>query len=113
MENLLHHYTGHKIHGNHYCQKCGTQVPEGFLHRHLSLNEVIRIVDVLLDGKPDPYVESLRETADRARGSADHRALVIGDLTRKLENANRENERLRGELERALFRLILHEQSSV
>lgn len=37
----------------------------------------------------DKYVVSLRTAAERERGSADHRALVIGDLTRKLEAAQK------------------------
>lgn len=35
------------------------------------------------------YVESLRKKADDATASANHRALVIADLTRKLEAANK------------------------
>lgn len=35
------------------------------------------------------YVQGLRDRIDEAKGSADHRALVIGDLTRKLEYRGR------------------------
>ena len=40
------------------------------------------------------YTEGLRKALDNAKGSADHRALVIGDLTRKLESEKKRSEAL-------------------
>jgi hypothetical protein len=36
----------------------------------------------------DAYVQSLRDASDREKQSADHRALVIGDLAAKLRSAS-------------------------
>ena len=48
------------------------------------------------------YVESIRDSADRDKQSADHRALVIGDLAHKLRAATARIRRAEAVVEAAI-----------